>query len=818
MVMLAHSRRMQLSALTLAGAMLFELRPAPAQPVLDLALSDAQLAARNGCAVLKVNFNFRIRYASHFPLSRGVELRITVNPIDPRQAAALLTMKREAARVPDSKLAAIKAIDFETQNPAGPVLRIVFDHPVAYQVAPGRDTQSIVVAIAGVKPSAICKPVFPATIDATRPVGDPRGQGKISDANLRAVAGWVDEGRAALRKNNLNGAIQLFTRVLKYPENEYRAEALELLGLAHQKNGQLAEARAEYEDYLRRYPSSESSERVRQRLAGIVTAGGEPSEPLPVPAAAVGKPPIGQFARTKETTWTLVGSASQFYIRDDSFNTVRDPSAAPDPTADPDAHHVHQNELLSSIDAVATWNNDQTKGKIRFSGSEEHGFNSGSRDLEGVAALFVDTLVKDWDLRTVVGRQTLNTDGVLGRFDGALFSWQAFPMIKFDLVGGSPAVSRFDLPFKDGKYFYGTAVHLGPFFGGWETTLYGIEQYDGGCRLNISVAAPCLTGSALTPFPYPARGILDREAVGTEVRYFDASKYMFSQVDYDLHFQRLNAAIFSGSWTLPDKSTIYGGADYRRTPYLSTWNALLNQPFTTLYDMLRLQTNEQLQQLALDQTPIYRSAMLGFSHPLSDRFQITADATVVNLTQPIVPIGLDPSLATLPAGNEYYYSTQLIGSNLVREGDMYIAALRYSQMMTTNRYVLDLNTRFPLTNDLRISPRLRLGYGYGHNGIDLKEYTVLPSVLIDYYWTKNWNLEFEIGAQWTNTVQSGIKTTDTELLATVGLRYDFYRDDSTKVVDDKPRCGTPAPVATALCRYGTNLDRSSCASPPPGCR
>src|SRR3974390_294709 len=339
----------------------------------------------------------------------------------------------------------------------GPVLRIVFDHPVSYRVAPGLDTQSMVVAIAGAKPSASCQPRFPATLVATRPTADPRAlsPGKVSDANLRAGAAWVDEGRAALKKNDSSGAIQLFMRVLKYPENEYSAEALELLGLARQKGGELAEARGVYEDYLRRYPSGESSERVRQRLAGIVTASGEPSAPLNMPVGqTVETPPPDRFAHINETTWTLVGSASVFYIRDDSFRTVRDPSVAPDLTADPDAHRVHQNELLSSIDAIATWNNDQTKGKIRFSGSEENGLNSGSRDLSGVAAFLVDTLVKDWDLRAVVGRQILNTDGVLGRFDGALLSWQAFPMVKFDLVGGSPVLSRFDVPFKDDKYFY----------------------------------------------------------------------------------------------------------------------------------------------------------------------------------------------------------------------------------------------------------------------------------------------------------------------------------------------------------------------------
>jgi hypothetical protein len=796
-------------ALVLAGSMLFTLRPASAQPVVDQVLSDAQIAVQGGCVLLKVKFNIRIRYASHFPLDRGEELRITLNVVDRSLAAALATLKQEAATVPDNKLAGIRSIYFEPRFATGPALRILFDRPVAYQVAPDPDTVSMVVAIAGAKPSPTCRPIFPVTPyvapgDNTRSAsatGRPkyRSAGTVPESDLRAIAASMDEGRAALRHNNPGAAIQLFTKVLKYPENQYSAEAQEMLGLARQKNGQLGEARAEYEDYLVRYPSGEQSDRVRQRLAGIVTANSEPSKPLYTPNVPPGgMPPIGRFAPTNETNWALVGSASAFYIRDDSFRAVRDPTVAPDPNADPDSHRVHQNEMLSSLDLAATWNNDQTKGRIRFSGSDEFRFDSDA-NLAGIAALSVDTLVKDWNLRTVVGRQTLNTDGVLGRFDGTLFSWQALPMVRFDLVGGSPALSRFDEPFKNDKFFYGASTALGPFLG-FETTLYAIEQRD--------------------------RWLVDRESVGSEFRYFDESRYVFGTVDYDVLFERLNAAIFSGSWTLPDKSTIYGGADYRRTPFLSTWNALINQPFATLYDMLKAQTNglltndqllcaRDLTQCALAQTPVFKSAMLGASHPLSDHWQVSADATVANLTQPISPIGLDPSLASLPAGNEWYYSTQLIGSNLIKDGDMYIAALRYSQLTNSNRFVVDLNTRYPLTNDLRISPRLRVGYAMG-TGIDLKEYTVLPSFLVDYYWTKDLNLEFEVGAQWTSTAQNGIKSHDTELLATIGLRYSFYPDTSTKGADDKSKCGTPA--ATALCRYSPRPDGGNCASPPPGCR
>jgi hypothetical protein len=783
----------RLLALALAGSTLVALPPASAQPVTDQALADAQLAVQKGCAILKVNFNFRIRYASHFPLDHGDELRITVNPIDRAQAAALVTLRREAATVPDGKLHGIKAITFEAQHPTGPEVRILFDHPVAYQVAPHPDAQSIVVAVAGLKPSPTCSPVFPGVAPGA-PIRPGTRPGAISESDLRAVAGWMDEGRAALRHNNPGGAIPIFTKILKYPENQYSAEAQELLGLAHQKSGHLREARAEYEDYLRRYPSGEQSERVRQRLAGIVTANDEVGAVLRTPSRPPdGAPPIGRFAPSNETVWTLVGSASAFYIRDDSFRAVRDPSVAPDPLADPDAHRVHQNEMLSNLDMTATWNNDQTKGKIRFSGSEEHRFDS-ERDLGGVAALSVDMLAKDWNLRTVAGRQTLNTDGVLGRFDGALFSWRPLSMLRVDLVGGSPVISRFDLPFKDEKFFYGAGLGLGPYLG-FETTLYAIEQRD--------------------------RWLVDREAIGTDLRYYDANKFAFGNVDYDVHFQRLNAAIFSGSWILPDKSTIYGGADYRRTPFLSTWNVLIGRPFATLYDMLKAQmTSDQacindLVQCVRDQTPIFKSAMLGFSHPLTDKLQVSADATVVNLTQPITPIGMDPSLATLPAGNEYFYSAQLIGNNIVKDGDMYIAALRYSQTATSNLYVLDLNTRFPLTPDWRLSPRLRLGYTVG-TGVDLKQYTILPSFLVDYYWTKDLSLEFEVGAQWTSSVQSGIKSKDTELLATIGLRYDFYSDTTTKAADEKNKLLTPA--AAALCRYGARPNDGSCTSPALGSR
>jgi hypothetical protein len=776
---------------------------ATAQPVLDAVLSDTQLVSRPGCAIVQVNFNVRIRYAHHFPIDHGSELAITVNAIDRDQLIAMQMRprRREAVRAPKSPLAAIKAIDFEVRPAIGPVLSIHFDHPVFYQVAQSADVQSIVIAISGTKPNPTCVPILPSGAASVRPVvvlnragaagatetrPIDRPGGPISDADLRIVAAAMDEARAALKKSNFSAASALLTKALHYPENEYSAEALELLGVARQRGGQVDAAKAAYGDYLRRYPAGEGHDRVQQRLAGLVTAAGEPDAKLRAPAANFGTKPLGsQLEPGSATQWTFSGSISQFYIRDDSFQVARDASAAPNPNDDADSHQVHQNEMLTSIDLMATWINADTRGKIRFSGTNEFMFDSGDTDRFGIAALFAEAEVKDWNVFGRIGRQVRNADGVLGRFDGAFLSWQAVPFAKLNVVAGSPVLSRFDQPFRDDKWFTGVSADFGPFLGGLEASVYAIDQRD--------------------------RWLVDRQAIGAEFRYFDLTKTGFATIDYDVHFQQLNAAIISGSWTLPDKSTIYGGADYRKTPFLSTWNALLNQPFVTIYDMMRLQSDEQLQQLAVNATPTYRSAMIGYSRPLNDHFQVSGDVTVVNLTQPLVASAFDAGLPSLPAGNEYYYSAQLMGSNLLKDGDMYVAGLRYSQLLDSNMWVVDFNTRWPWSKELALSPRLRLGYRTGRD-IDLTEYTALPSLLIDYYWSQQLSFEAEIGWQQTWGEQAGVRQNNADLFLTFGVRWDF--DANTRPAD-KRDCATP--VAAALCRYSKNAQEGSCASPPPGC-
>ncbi|MEQ1714139.1 MAG: tetratricopeptide repeat protein, partial [Hyphomicrobium sp.] len=370
-----------------------------------------------------------------------------------------------------------------------------------YQVAQGPQFQSIIVAISGQKPSADCRPELPPgasqagwapmVTPETTVVSDPswapgatpgkgvaraagRGAGRASEAQIRAAGAGMDEGRAAMRKNDYALAIEKFRAVLRLPETAFSADAQEMLALAYQRKGNTPGARAELEDYLTRYPSGEGADRVRQRLAGIVTAD---DATKPALRASKWQERKGGGDRDAPSTWTVSGSASQFYIRDDSFRTLHDPLLPRAINEEADLHRVHQNELLSSLDLMATWQGGGVKSKFRFSGAEEHRFDhADDRDIVSVAALYFETAVRDWGTEARIGRQTRNSGGVLGRFDGALVGYRVQDQVRVNAVVGSPVARRRDEPFMDEKLFYGVSVDFGPFFGGLDASVFFIEQ------------------------------------------------------------------------------------------------------------------------------------------------------------------------------------------------------------------------------------------------------------------------------------------------------------------------------------------------------
>ncbi len=794
-----------------------------AEPVTNTVISGYQIAAANSCTIMKINFNFRIRYISHFPAAYGNELRIMLRPIDPRRFQMDGGTLREALRPPRDGSSAIKAIQYEEHIADGPTLTIIFNRPVNFDAAGGTDFQSLVISMAHPKSGKACRPAFPGMAPApdggwaaapswgetvigkrqpsfeasaakaqrpepvipdvpeTKPdaprtnaaaapgpavigpteVSSPAAGANITGSDAEARTGaLITEARAALMRNNFTSAISLLKKAAQHQDNRRTPEALELLGVAYQKDRQSAAARAVYEDYLRRYPSGEGTEGVRQRLLAIETAGSPQPEKLRGatigPTSVEGSTaPAG--AQTPKPYATVTGSISSFFIRDDSYSVNRDPTQALNLNTTKDDHQTHQNTLMSSVDLSAAWGDNDVKNKFRFSGTELNSFGGYGGDKFGINALYLDTSVKDWDSTFRIGRQVRNTGGILGRFDGAVYSYQYDPLFGASVYGGSPVEYRTDSPFKDDRYFYGGSLNFGP-SQGLDGDIYVIEQMD--------------------------RSIIDRQAVGGELRYNDFTKSAFVNVDYDTHFDKLDAAIFTGMWTLPDKSVVRAAADYRMAPYLTAWNALQGQPFSTLYDLLKVYNQSQVQQMAIDRTATYQSANVGYTRPITDTVQINLDVTQAHINGTIASYNVN---GTPDSGNEFYYAAQIVGTSIFTDGDLYTAAFRYSDLQDSNNFAVDLSTRFPITNDLRIAPRIIGAYSSGKT-TSWDEYTVVPSILIDYFWRQNLNLELEIGDRMTWRTQGTTRTTENELLITAGVRYDF----SANV----PPCLTPS----AFCR------------------
>ena len=160
----------------------------------------------------------------------------------------------------------------------------------------------------------------------------------------------LSQADAALRARDYPTAIRLLTRLQRQPEFPGRARAQELLGLARERAGQLAQAQAEYEEYLRRYPNGEAAERVAVRLrilrAATLPGGG------------------GLGALAAQRAWQVSGGVAQMFRYDSSrTSSSAQPTVVTTPGtigAGPDARMRTRFTPMSTCLPVAQGRHDRT--------------------------------------------------------------------------------------------------------------------------------------------------------------------------------------------------------------------------------------------------------------------------------------------------------------------------------------------------------------------------------------------------------------------------------------------------------------------------
>ncbi len=548
--------------------------------------------------------------------------------------------------------------------------------------------------------------------------------------------------RDTLAAGDNPGAVRLAEQLLGQPESAATPEAQELLGLARERNGQLAHAKAEYETFLQRYPSNEAAPRVRQRLAALL---GEEKAAEPGKASdgkrGAGAKPAG------DVRGEISGSVSALYQRDESgflfenVPTVGGPEVNPDPIEE---NRTNLNEILWGADLNLSLGNDRVEGLFRFSGIYRDDFRAGvQRDEGAISTLYLDVSDREWNTSLRLGRQTRNTGGVFGRFDGGLISFQPADGLKFNLVSGFPVQSSRDLEVNTDRVFYGTSVDLSVIPDALDTTLYFISQTYG--------------------------DLVDRQAAGLEFRYFDKHASAYGVYDYDVHYQQVNLALLNGSLRFDDDSSFTVAIDYRRSPLLTTQNAIFGQGVLDPNDLLTTFTEDEVYQLAEDRSAYARSASVSYSRTLMKNLQVNVDVVATNVSGTKTSGGVDAQPGT---GTEYYYSGQLVASDVFTEGAIFIAGLRYADLQLNDQYTLQLNGRYPLSRELRFNTKLRLDQRTRKDGSS-EEVSARGSIALTYNWGRATHFDVEIGGQYSDNTNSLVTTQERGLFGTMGIRQDF---------------------------------------------
>jgi tetratricopeptide (TPR) repeat protein len=543
-------------------------------------------------------------------------------------------------------------------------------------------------------------------------------KGTGSQMSEERLARLMEEAKKAMTGGSYRRAVQYYTKILEYPDHKFRQDAQEFLGLARERNGQLAHARAEYEKYLGLYPKGEAADRVRQRLAGLITARAKPKKKL-------------RKAKKREARTDFYGSFSQFYNRYESFTDIG-------------GNIVNQSALSSDMDInIRRRSIAYDTSFVLVAGYDYDFLEDGPGDETSLSQAYIDMLDRGRGISGRIGRQSRSTDGVLGRFDGGVLSYKLLPWLKVNGISGFPTNSSILESYDTNKYFYGLSMDLGTFADHWDFNLYSIRQED--------------------------EKIIDRQAVGGEIRYSHRNRSFFSLVDYDISYNELNTIMLVGNLIFPDKTAINTAVNYRKSPFLTTTNAIIGQGVDSLSDLLLTRSEDEIRKLAMDRTSTSRSVTLGITRPLHQKLQVGGELTVSELTGTDASGGVEAMPGT---GYEYFYATQLIGSSLIKEGDIAILGLRYSDTTNSDTVSLHLNTRYPVIRAWRINPRIRADYRQIKRN-NVEQLKIRPSLRMDYYLKRRMRFEVDGGVDWSPDWISEQTDSSFDFFLTFGYRLYF---------------------------------------------
>ena len=718
-------------------------------------LKDVTYAKKGKLVEITAQLGAPFSYVKHFPKKRGKIIQIQIKSDSPLSEGINLK-RREMIEPDDAAPVSIRDVIYEGNVRGGPYLVFRFNSIVEFNVESNTNSAFLKVLIKSEEEEAAPTVSEVAKVD--------NGAEKL-----------MKDARFALTNGKNADAILLFSKLLTMTDHKYMADAKEYLGLARERNGQLEIAKKEYEDYLNLYPKERRANTVRQRLMTLNARLSSPKRDLKESKRQIA------LRNPDQKRVDVFGRVSQTYY----YGSIKTENSA---------SRDQQNTLLSFLDANRRERSQEKETRLVFSGSHEvDALNNGYMEarVRSIYGEYKGKQGKTNGLEVTLGRQTVNNGGVLGRFDGGVIGAQLKPKVKGFLVGGWPVdfINHHEVqtnkPMLGGRFDFDEPIPH------WKFSSYGIRQM--------------------------VSGLVNRFAVGGDVRYFFDKKIFYSLVDYDVSYQVFNFITFHYGWQATPKTKFDVHFDSRKSPVMLTTNALqglsvqnvprdstadpngsgpttgsideavLNfpgHPSTNELPVGTLLTIKKLRELGIPESAIKEQAknntgsstLMTFTarHTINKDLTLNSYLTLSRYQPGSNQINDEDTVpedtSFFSTDYDYSISSQLIQNNFFKPRGILIGGGRVSKNKNSRRFEANATFRTPIKDKWWTDYKMRVMYTI-NTGEDKNAVRLSPRFKLDYRHTRKLTLDTGLGMDYNLTQFEGQDYT--LIMFNAGFRYLF---------------------------------------------
>lgn len=445
-------------------------------------------------------------------------------------------------------------------------------------------------------------------------------------------------------KTNYNDGIDALNQLELMATNQYSQRGLELLGLLYERSGSLDKAKHAYQRYLEKYPNSDDTRRVRERLITLEIT--DPDVTKLVQAGGPRLKPVGKDVN-------ISSSISEFGFVDFS-------------TDDKFGFKIAQSSIITNFRSSGTFKDDEWTTKYQLRYTDVENTNSASRTILSSAYVTEQNTFDDYGIK--LGRQSPSM-GVLGRFDGVVTNVGITQTLKLYTMSGVPwngSSSSNDTK----RWFYGAGAEWTP-MAGLNVQGYFNKQY--------------------------ADGLKERQAFGSVFHYYNNGANASLTTEYDTLYHKMNELSFQSQ--IPyQRNMFFTLYDQRTSPVLYADRSLLigfdmpgKQAFTSVGDVINNShlTTDQIYNFISNSSSIVRTFVLGDSYKLTDKWTVESDIQGSSMTGTIdtvfvpSPENQVSQIQQQGTGTRLTYNASLSGENVLKRGDSYHLIGSSSRDMTS---------------------------------------------------------------------------------------------------------------------------------------